>query len=333
MLKRTITVIVFTLLVGCQTARQNEFRAACPRIEVPSFCGMDLSKPGCSQVSQAVSACAQFLDRTVTAQQQQEASAKGMPRSSYENPGAPKLLIGFKDTGTSSVAIYVDSSSLKTYERSLDQAKDLVDSQVRRYSVAMQAYLARAAAGSTRDVAELEAASALLQKLKSPLKHAAAAGEPIARFYSSQPTFDYQSAITKVSNSFDRRNDVLRRAETVALNRHESIQPFPPFVMADVAVGQFRSLAEDTAEWPRKLMQDKAKGEGLAAELARQRARQAADRYLERQYHQRREAPSEPVRSPGFSGGGCSCSGGNVCYGPRGGRYCITSGGNKRYGI
>ena len=28
----------------------------------------------------------------------------------------------------------------------------------------------------------------------------------------------------------------------------------------------------------------------------------------------------------------CSCSGGNVCIGPRGGRYCITAGGNKRYG-
>lgn len=31
--------------------------------------------------------------------------------------------------------------------------------------------------------------------------------------------------------------------------------------------------------------------------------------------------------------GGCSCSGSHVCIGPRGGRYCITSGGNKRYGI
>ena len=27
----------------------------------------------------------------------------------------------------------------------------------------------------------------------------------------------------------------------------------------------------------------------------------------------------------------CPCSGGNNCIGPRGGRYCITSGGNKRY--
>lgn len=39
----------------------------------------------------------------------------------------------------------------------------------------------------------------------------------------------------------------------------------------------------------------------------------------------------------GYSGYGastadCPCSGGDVCIGPRGGRYCITSGGNKRYG-
>lgn len=30
---------------------------------------------------------------------------------------------------------------------------------------------------------------------------------------------------------------------------------------------------------------------------------------------------------------GCSCRSGKVCIGPRGGRYCITSGGNKRYGV
>lgn len=34
-----------------------------------------------------------------------------------------------------------------------------------------------------------------------------------------------------------------------------------------------------------------------------------------------------------YDGGSCPCSGSNVCIGPRGGRYCITSGGNKRYGV
>lgn len=29
----------------------------------------------------------------------------------------------------------------------------------------------------------------------------------------------------------------------------------------------------------------------------------------------------------------CPCSGRNVCTGPRGGRFCMTSGGNKRYGV
>ncbi|MBB4098008.1 SH3 domain-containing protein [Sphingomonas kyeonggiensis] len=37
-------------------------------------------------------------------------------------------------------------------------------------------------------------------------------------------------------------------------------------------------------------------------------------------------------RSPS-SGGTCPCGSGSVCVGPRGGRYCITSGGNKRYGV
>jgi Protein of unknown function (DUF4236)/Bacterial SH3 domain len=32
-------------------------------------------------------------------------------------------------------------------------------------------------------------------------------------------------------------------------------------------------------------------------------------------------------------GGICPCSTGKVCIGPRGGRYCITSGGNKQYGV
>ncbi|WP_318186562.1 MULTISPECIES: SH3 domain-containing protein [Pseudomonas] len=44
--------------------------------------------------------------------------------------------------------------------------------------------------------------------------------------------------------------------------------------------------------------------------------------------------PVQPARqkTPAY-GSSCPCSSGNVCIGPRGGRYCITSGGNKRYGV
>lgn len=41
----------------------------------------------------------------------------------------------------------------------------------------------------------------------------------------------------------------------------------------------------------------------------------------------RRSAYSHPDAST------CPCRGNHVCIGPRGGRYCITSGGNKRYGV
>lgn len=47
----------------------------------------------------------------------------------------------------------------------------------------------------------------------------------------------------------------------------------------------------------------------------------------------KKSSSSRRGRSSGSYGGACPCSGGNVCIGPRGGRYCITSGGNKRYGV
>jgi len=51
-----------------------------------------------------------------------------------------------------------------------------------------------------------------------------------------------------------------------------------------------------------------------------------------------RSRPAPPTKSytpprNNFDRGACSCSGRQVCIGPRGGRYCITSGGNKRYGV
>lgn len=56
-----------------------------------------------------------------------------------------------------------------------------------------------------------------------------------------------------------------------------------------------------------------------------------------------RKSRRRRIRARGASGGGgvrgatsdgnCPCNGGKVCIGPRGGRFCITSGGNKRYGV
>ena len=43
--------------------------------------------------------------------------------------------------------------------------------------------------------------------------------------------------------------------------------------------------------------------------------------------------PSLQHSAPQNYGSSCPCSSGTVCIGPRGGLYCITSSGNKRYGV
>ncbi len=47
----------------------------------------------------------------------------------------------------------------------------------------------------------------------------------------------------------------------------------------------------------------------------------------------RRTRGYTPMNFRGTTTGECPCNGGRVCVGPRGGRYCITSSGNKRYGV
>lgn len=50
----------------------------------------------------------------------------------------------------------------------------------------------------------------------------------------------------------------------------------------------------------------------------------------------RRSSGSSSARRSAYShpdADTCPCRGSQVCIGPRGGRYCITSGGNKRYGV
>lgn len=42
---------------------------------------------------------------------------------------------------------------------------------------------------------------------------------------------------------------------------------------------------------------------------------------------------SRTTKRTSFSSGSCPCGSGRICTGPRGGRYCITFGGNKKYGV
>jgi hypothetical protein len=57
-----------------------------------------------------------------------------------------------------------------------------------------------------------------------------------------------------------------------------------------------------------------------------------ASKFSKRKSRRRSHAPAGLLQR-GTTEGSCPCNGGDVCVGPRGGRYCITGGGNKRYGV
>lgn len=74
-----------------------------------------------------------------------------------------------------------------------------------------------------------------------------------------------------------------------------------------------------------------AAGVGAATYFVSQPSRAQASKSTKSKRKKARPSAARKARS--YGGGACPCSGRNVCIGPRGGRYCITSGGNKRYGV
>jgi len=63
--------------------------------------------------------------------------------------------------------------------------------------------------------------------------------------------------------------------------------------------------------------------------------RKAQNEALQRRAKEQATRQAEAVRrsntTPQPASASCPCSGSANCYGPRGGRFCITSGGSKRY--
>jgi len=75
----------------------------------------------------------------------------------------------------------------------------------------------------------------------------------------------------------------------------------------------------------------------LVASSGIEHSADAKRRYSYSTKSSKRDIGSRELKSYGSraasSNGECPCNGGDVCIGPRGGRYCITNGGNKRYGV
>jgi hypothetical protein len=103
-------------------------------------------------------------------------------------------------------------------------------------------------------------------------------------------------------------------------------------------IGKFREgdalvVQERKGDWT-KVAQGAVVYWVASSHVASQRKPRATDQFLHgstsRQKAPRKAHFAKPQR---ISDDYCPCRGERVCVGPRGGRYCITSGGNKRYGV
>lgn len=96
----------------------------------------------------------------------------------------------------------------------------------------------------------------------------------------------------------------------------------PESSVSPAAAASVASLASSAISRPRSFQS------GSSLERASLRT---PTRVTKKRKHRRRARASRKQRF--YDASGCPCSGSRVCIGPRGGRYCITSGGNKRYGV
>jgi hypothetical protein len=145
-------------------------------------------------------------------------------------------------------------------------------------------------------------------------------------FYAALPAQDFEALANQVVINTNAKDPYLRAGADLAIRGNKQSESNKPLILVQDAVAQFEALhALTMVPYADQFVVVKKQAVILAAQ-ASQAAKQARaqDRAYEKQFES----------SGGYhSGGGCSCAGGNVCYGPRGGRYCITSGGNKRYGF
>lgn len=69
---------------------------------------------------------------------------------------------------------------------------------------------------------------------------------------------------------------------------------------------------------------------GMGVEDDGEAARRSRSRSSRRGRRRSRAGIPAGLHDRGTTDGACPCNGGKVCVGPRGGRYCISGGGNKR---
>lgn len=325
MLRLLLTGFIMTsLLAGCQS--QNYLIMCKPQYSDRACDLSDLDARGCSSAKATVRACSSFVDSEVRRQLAMKRGQTNAPVS-YRNPSSEVVRLGSYASGGGMLFVYLDSATPQAYSQSAYDAKPLVNSRVSLLQLATSRYVSEVVNGNPNtSESEVRTAIASLRSLEAPLRRMIDDGKHMLGFYSSQPSVDYEAMAHEVVRTTNDRDPYLRAGAELAIAESKRYELNSPKVRVKEAVENFEALhALATAQYSEQFAELKKKASVQA---------RVAVKAAEHTRAQQRAYEREQRQGGGFEGGGgCSCAGGNVCYGPRGGRYCITSGGNKRYGI
>ncbi|WP_441252915.1 hypothetical protein [Pseudomonas putida] len=319
-----------SLLAGCQN---QHYLIMCKPQYSGRTCDLsdlsdlsDLDARGCSSAKATVRTCSSFVDSEVRRQLALKRGQTNAPVP-YRNSSSEVVRLGSYASGGGMLFVYLNSSTPQAYSQSAYEAKSMVNSRLSLLKFATSRYVSEVVNGNPKtSEGEVLAAIASLRSLEAPLKRMIDDGEHMLDFYSSQPSVDYEVMAHEVVRKTNDRDPYLRAGAEMAIGESKRYESNSPKVRVKEAVENFEALhALAIAPYSERFTELKKRA-SVQARVAAKAAehRRAQQRAFEREQRQ----------GGGFEGsGGCSCAGGNVCYGPRGGRYCITSGGKKRYGI
>ncbi|WP_455233256.1 hypothetical protein [Geopseudomonas aromaticivorans] len=352
MLKRACVALGLTLslfLAGCQTHQQRAYKAEC-MTSVPRNQCVDITNPySCVMERTAISACSRFVSREVDRQLAQGNFPLLPPAPRYSAPDPTPIIVEVNNDDDPSEhwnapedmewRVPVDPAYAEAYWRASLKADRLVTYMLDAHQKDVRFYLRRHNNRPLIPEDTVLRRITKIEKLRAPLDKAVAAGEAMVAFYSdpaNQPQEAFEVLADDLVKQINPGDPFLRKGADAAIENHRleserSLLPDPSLH----GPGKFRTLAEQARLGLETFKEAQANSRQPLTYAFEQRKaahlvelKRSAQRNAELQRLLSRPAPEQRAR-----GGRCSCAGGNVCYGPRGGRFCITSGGNKRYGI
>lgn|GEM_PF-2067001 len=309
--------VVISLTSGCQS--RQEYRSFCspstPRLQ----CSADDQNYKCSQASGLVKLCETYVRRQV-ARNSPGSELLNLPLQ-YQNPGyQPWSLVSTGRDGHTYVA-YIDGRTTQGFINSVWTLKAMVEKRVDDYQQASASYLNIVSEGMETSDEKVRKSISDLEALGPALQEAQTVGDSILKVIDVPPPFDFRTQALRVVIETAPTDIYLRLAAESAIRSQSQMREQTPQLVR-TSKARLSDLQKIVAEpYAQQFADQLQRAEAVGKQAVRERAREW------------RRAESEGNGYRSGMGGGCSCAGGNVCYGPRGGRYCITSGGKQRYGI